>query len=81
MECSFLWMTLSYREKLFTVQYFKSILSKYKETKVPKILDNLIEDTDHYLHQKGYAVDYLIAQEWTVTNTVEELLDKGNALK
>ena len=59
--------------------YFKSILSKYKETKVPKILDNLIEDTDHYLHQKGYQVDYQIAQEWTVTNTVEELLDNYKA--
>ncbi|MEM9483460.1 MAG: class I SAM-dependent methyltransferase [Cyanobacteria bacterium P01_F01_bin.116] len=55
--------------------HFKTILSKYKETKRPKILDNLIEDTDRYLHQKGYQVDYQLLKEWTVTNTVKELLN------
>ena len=55
--------------------HFKAILSKYKETKYPKILDNCIKDIDEYFHRKGYQSNYQIAQEWTVTNTVGELLD------
>lgn len=71
------WTTPPARKEFET--HFKSILSKYKETKVPKILNNLIEYTDQYMLQKGYQVNYQIAKEWTVTNTVEELFNNYKA--
>ncbi|MEM1242632.1 MAG: class I SAM-dependent methyltransferase [Cyanobacteria bacterium P01_H01_bin.26] len=54
--------------------HFKTILSTYPETNPPKRVDNLIEEIDDYFHHKGYQSTYQIAKEWTVTNTVAELL-------
>ncbi|MEM9805120.1 MAG: class I SAM-dependent methyltransferase [Cyanobacteria bacterium P01_D01_bin.56] len=71
------WINPPARKELET--HFKRILSKYKEVNPPKILDNLIEDTDRYLRHKGYQVNYQIAKEWTVNNTVEELLNNYKA--
>ncbi|MEM8615185.1 MAG: class I SAM-dependent methyltransferase [Cyanobacteria bacterium P01_H01_bin.105] len=54
--------------------HFKTILLKYPETRTPKRVDNLIEEIDDYFHHKHYQSNYQIAKEWTVTNTVGELL-------
>lgn len=66
------WVTPSARKEF--ERHFKAILSKYKETQVPKRVDNLIEEIDNYFHHKNYQSNYQIAKEWTVTNTVAELL-------
>lgn len=56
--------------------YFREILSKYRESKpisqAKKEIDEI--DVEGYLHQKGYISNYLVAKEWTVSNTVAELL-------
>jgi ubiquinone/menaquinone biosynthesis C-methylase UbiE len=56
--------------------YFRSILSKYEESKASKRIDAEIEEinVEEYFNNKGYRSSYLIAKEWTVSNTVEELL-------
>ncbi|KAB8334349.1 class I SAM-dependent methyltransferase [Scytonema tolypothrichoides VB-61278] len=57
--------------------YFRDILSKYEESKPEsKRVDAAIQDIDveGYLHRKGYVSNYLVAKEWIVSNTVEELL-------
>lgn len=57
-------------------QYFRAILSKYEESQVSKQVYGVINEinVEEYLHNKGYRSNYLIAKEWTVSNTVEELL-------
>lgn len=57
--------------------YFREILSKHEGSKPEsKRVDAAIQDIDveGYLHQKGYLSNYLVAKEWIVRNTVEELL-------
>ncbi|MBD2436801.1 class I SAM-dependent methyltransferase [Nostoc sp. FACHB-110] len=54
--------------------YFQDILSKHEEIKPNKNLEKPKIDVEAYLQQKGYVSNYLVAQEWTVNNTVEELL-------
>lgn len=66
------WITPPARKEF--ERHFKRILSQYQETQVPRRVDNRIEDIDSYLCDKGYQSGYQIAKQWTVTNTVEELL-------
>ncbi|MBP5976234.1 class I SAM-dependent methyltransferase [Brasilonema sp. CT11] len=57
--------------------YFREILCKHEGSKPEsKRIDAAIQDIDvkGYLHQKGYLSNYLVAKEWIVSNTVEELL-------
>jgi ubiquinone/menaquinone biosynthesis C-methylase UbiE len=56
--------------------YFKTILSKYERSKALKRIDAEIEEinVEEYFNNKGYRSSYLIAKEWIVSNTVEELL-------
>ncbi|ODG99665.1 methyltransferase [Nostoc sp. KVJ20] len=57
--------------------YFRDILSKYKGAKQEsQSIDTVIHkiDVEGYLQPKGYVSNYLVAREWTVSNTVEELL-------
>lgn len=57
--------------------YFRDILFKYEGTKqkLPSIniATNKI-DVEGYFQQKGYVLNYFVAKEWIVSNTVEELL-------
>ncbi|QFS50024.1 hypothetical protein [Nostoc sphaeroides] len=59
------------------IKYESYILSQYERTKQKSpninIATNKI-DVKGYLQQKGYVSNYFIAKEWTVSNTVEELL-------
>ncbi|MEO0348566.1 MAG: class I SAM-dependent methyltransferase [Cyanobacteria bacterium P01_A01_bin.15] len=66
------WTTPPARKKFES--HFKTILSNYPETRTPKRVDNLIEEIDDYFHHKGYQANYQIAKQWTVANTVAELL-------
>ncbi|MDB9529327.1 class I SAM-dependent methyltransferase [Oscillatoria sp. CS-180] len=59
--------------KVFESQ-FKAILLQYKETQVPKRVDNWIEEIDGYFRGRGYQAEYQMVKEWSVTNTVAELL-------
>jgi ubiquinone/menaquinone biosynthesis C-methylase UbiE len=57
-------------------RYFRTILSRYERTQVSKPGDKAIQEinVEEYFHNKGYQSTYLVAKEWTVSNTVEELL-------
>lgn len=57
-------------------QYFRTILSKYEGLREAKPVDRVIEEIniEEYFHSKGYRSTYVVAKEWTVNNTVEELL-------
>jgi ubiquinone/menaquinone biosynthesis C-methylase UbiE len=57
-------------------QYFRAILSKYENPQVSKQLHGAINEINvkEYLQNKGYQSNYLIAKEWTVSNTAEKLL-------
>jgi ubiquinone/menaquinone biosynthesis C-methylase UbiE len=58
--------------------YFRELLTKYEETnliKSKRVSATQEIDTEKYLTRKGYVSNYLVAKEWTVTNTVEELLN------
>ncbi|OKH43321.1 SAM-dependent methyltransferase [Calothrix sp. HK-06] len=58
--------------------YFREFLDKYKgiNTKSKGVNSAIPEiNTEGYLNHKGYVSNYLIAKEWTVSNTVEELLN------
>ena len=57
-------------------QYFRAILSNYEGVQDAKRVDGAIEaiNVEDYLQNKGYRSSYLIAKEWTVSDTVEELL-------
>ncbi len=54
--------------------YFRKFLAKYTEL---ESFDSVISeiDAEGYLNQKGYLSNYLVAKEWTVSNTVEELMN------
>ena len=56
--------------------YFKAVLSKYEGTNISKRIDSEHEgiNVEEYFYNKGYRSSNLIAKEWTVSNTVEELL-------
>ncbi|MBD3880978.1 class I SAM-dependent methyltransferase [Phormidium tenue FACHB-886] len=57
-------------------RYFKAILSKYEKPQSKQghgAIDEI--NVEKYLHNKGYRSNYLIAKKWTVSNTVEELLN------
>jgi ubiquinone/menaquinone biosynthesis C-methylase UbiE len=57
-------------------QFFKKIASKTEEGQVSPTERNANEiKVEEYLQRKGYQNNYLIAKEWTVKNTVEELLN------
>lgn len=58
-------------------RYFRTILSNYEGAQESRRVDGAIEDinVENYFHNKGYRSNYLIAKEWTVSNTVEELLN------
>ncbi|BAY15990.1 putative methyltransferase [Anabaenopsis circularis NIES-21] len=53
--------------------YFRSILSKYEESKPISQPIHAI-DVQEYLHQKGYIANYLVAKEWLVSNTIDDLI-------
>jgi ubiquinone/menaquinone biosynthesis C-methylase UbiE len=53
--------------------YFRAILSEYERSPQSKLVDPAI-DVAEYFERKGYRSSYLIAKEWTVSNTVDELL-------
>ncbi|MBR8840404.1 MAG: class I SAM-dependent methyltransferase [Stigonema ocellatum SAG 48.90 = DSM 106950] len=55
--------------------YFRTIFSKYKESQQESKQTPQEIDVEGYFHNKGYASNYLIAKQWTVSNTVKELLD------
>lgn len=57
-------------------RYFRAILSKYEGTQASKQVNAAIEkiNVEDYFHNKGYRSNYTIAKEWTVSNTVDELL-------
>lgn len=58
--------------------YFREILSQYEVFKPEsRRADLAIKDIDveEYLTQKSYISNYLVAHRWTVSNTVEELLN------
>jgi ubiquinone/menaquinone biosynthesis C-methylase UbiE len=57
-------------------RYLRAILAKYELKEAPKRVNKVIEEInlEDYFHSKGYQSNYVIAKEWTVSNTVEELL-------
>lgn len=57
--------------------HFRTILFKYEVLQNPKRVSRALNEinVEEYLHNKGYRSNYLIAKEWTVSNTVEELLN------
>ncbi|MEM8543980.1 MAG: methyltransferase domain-containing protein [Cyanobacteria bacterium P01_H01_bin.119] len=59
--------------------HFKAILLKYKEIAIPKYLDNLVDAIAGYCQAKGYQSRYFTLKQWTVTNTVAELLSNYRA--
>ncbi len=58
-------------------RHFRSILSKYNESPASNQLDAAIQgiNVEAYFQNKGYQSSYWIAAKWTVSNTVEELLN------
>jgi SAM-dependent methyltransferase len=57
--------------------YFQAILSKYEgDRQQSKYINTASQeiDVDKYLDSKGYKSSYFVAKQWTVNNTVEELL-------
>ncbi len=70
------WITPPARKEFES--YFQEILSKYEGLKQgsKQRADTTIQeiDVEGYLHRKRYVSNYLVAKEWTVSNTVEELL-------
>lgn len=66
------WITPPARKAFQT--HFKTILSKYEEMQRPECLDNRIDAIDSHFRGKGYQAHYWVAKQWTVTDTVAELL-------
>ena len=58
------------------LNHFRAILTKYQYTQTIEEIEAAIAaiDVENYLCGKGYRSDYLLANKWTVTNTVDELL-------
>jgi ubiquinone/menaquinone biosynthesis C-methylase UbiE len=67
------WITPPARKEF--EQHFRAILSKYEAPPSSQVhaSANLV-NVEEYLHHKGYRANYLIAKEWTVSNTVAQLL-------
>ncbi|MEA5593140.1 class I SAM-dependent methyltransferase [Rivularia sp. UHCC 0363] len=57
-------------------RHFKAILSKFETAQTSKGVNALIEEIniEDYFCRKGYQSNYVIAKEWTVSNTIAELL-------
>ncbi|MBD2343162.1 class I SAM-dependent methyltransferase [Anabaena subtropica] len=57
-------------------RYLRAILAKYEAKEASKRVNKVIEEinVEDYFYSKGYRSKYVIAKEWTVSNTVEELL-------
>ena len=59
-------------------RHFRAILAKYEASRASTLEDRSIEkihsDVEQHFHNKGYRSTYVIAKQWTVSNTVEELL-------
>lgn len=57
-------------------RYLRAILAKYEVKQAPKPANKVVEEinVEGYLNNKGYHSNYVIAKEWTVSNTVRELL-------
>jgi ubiquinone/menaquinone biosynthesis C-methylase UbiE len=57
-------------------RYFRTILSKYEGLQESIRVDSSLKeiDVEAYFCTKKYRSNYLIAKEWMVSNTVEELL-------
>jgi ubiquinone/menaquinone biosynthesis C-methylase UbiE len=68
------WLTPPARREF--EHYWRAILSQYQEWPDSQQVKRAIKDINvqQYLHNKGYRSNYLIAKQWTVSNTVEELL-------
>jgi ubiquinone/menaquinone biosynthesis C-methylase UbiE len=58
-------------------KYFRTILSNYEGLRESKPADKVIEEinVEEYFHGKGYQSTYIVAKKWTVSNTVEELVN------
>ena len=58
------------------LHHFREISTTYQYTQKIKKLEAAIAeiDVENYFCNKGYRSDYLIANTWTVTNTIDELL-------
>lgn len=56
--------------------YFRAILSKYQGLQASKRVDAAFKEinVEEYFSNRGYRSNYIIAKEWMVNNTVEELL-------
>lgn len=57
--------------------YFRSILAQYEgyrqeSTSLERSIEKI--DVEGYYRNKGYAYNYFLVKEWTVSNTVKELL-------
>ena len=67
------WITPPARRKF--EEHFSAIASKYEQPKPPKPKNGTQQiDVEGYCKEKGYRLTYLVAKEWTVTNTVGELI-------
>lgn len=57
-------------------RHLRAILAKYEVEKAPKSANKVVEEinVEEYLNSKGYQSNYVVAKEWTVSNTVRELL-------
>lgn len=56
-------------------RYLKAILSRYEVPRSKQVYGSIAQvNVEEYLHHKGHRSNYSIAKEWTVSNTVAELL-------
>ncbi|MGK7872407.1 MAG: class I SAM-dependent methyltransferase [Xenococcaceae cyanobacterium] len=70
------WLTPPHRKEF--EDYYRAILSKYKAPKKQSNCLGEVElriDVEGYFRSRGVEPNYLVAKEWTVSNTVNELLD------
>ncbi|MGB3787775.1 MAG: class I SAM-dependent methyltransferase [Phormidesmis sp.] len=68
------WITPPARKKF--EEQFKAIASKYEQPKPSNQKDTSVKkiDVEAYCREKGYQSTYLVAREWMVTDTVDELI-------
>lgn len=52
-------------------------MAKYKKAEEVKPADRGVKEinVEDYFRNKGYPSNYLIAKQWTLRNTIEELLE------
>jgi len=57
-------------------QHFRTILAQYEEPQPPRQTPRTVDEinVEDYLRNKGYQCNYCVAKEWTVSNTIQELL-------